>query len=118
MQSPFPGMDPWLELYWRGVHASLIIRIQDQLQPQLPEPLVARPEEDVLIDTGDGPPALVRPDVEVAEGRPGESRGLGSTLAPPVAVAEPTLVHVPEEEVVRYIEIIDLSSGGRVVTAI
>jgi len=35
-------MDPWLELYWRDVHASLIIYIRNQLQRQLPEPLVAR----------------------------------------------------------------------------
>jgi hypothetical protein len=32
MASPFPGMDPWLELHWRDEHASLIIYIRDQLQ--------------------------------------------------------------------------------------
>ena len=25
MASPFPGMDPYLEQFWRNVHASLII---------------------------------------------------------------------------------------------
>jgi hypothetical protein len=27
MRSPFPGMDPWLELHWRDVHSRLIIRM-------------------------------------------------------------------------------------------
>jgi hypothetical protein len=25
MPSPFPGMDPYLEVHWRDIHASLII---------------------------------------------------------------------------------------------
>ena len=41
-------MDPWLELHWRDVHARLIIYIANQLQRQLPEPLIARAEEDAL----------------------------------------------------------------------
>jgi len=48
MRSPFPGMDPWMELHWRDVHARLIIYIADQLQSQLPEPLVAR--ANVMVD--------------------------------------------------------------------
>ena len=41
-------MDPWMELHWRDVHARLIIYIADQLQSQLPEPLVAR--ANVMVD--------------------------------------------------------------------
>lgn len=39
MPSPFPGMDPWLEdvEVWRGVHARLITKSSDLLQPQLHE---------------------------------------------------------------------------------
>jgi hypothetical protein len=35
MPSPFPGMDPYLEhpAIWPGVHANLIVSIQDALQP-------------------------------------------------------------------------------------
>lgn len=37
MPSPFPGMDPWLENPegWTGVHARMITRSSDFLQPQL-----------------------------------------------------------------------------------
>lgn len=36
MASPFPGMDPYLEQFWRDVHARLIIYAADQLQAKLP----------------------------------------------------------------------------------
>jgi Protein of unknown function (DUF4058) len=98
-------MDPWLELHWRDVHASLIIYIRNEIQRQLPEPLVARAEEDVFVDEEEARHRLGA-DLEVA------------VLPPAVAVAEPLLVRVPEPEVHRRIEIIDPSSGGRVVTAI
>ena len=40
MHSPFPGMDPYLERYWRDVHASLLIYARDQLEDQLPNNLI------------------------------------------------------------------------------
>jgi hypothetical protein len=55
MASPFPGMDPYLEQYWRDVHASLIIYARDQLQPRLPGDLRARVEERVVIYLPDEP---------------------------------------------------------------
>ena len=42
MASPFPGMDPYLEQFWRDVHARLIIYAADQLQGRLPGDLRAR----------------------------------------------------------------------------
>src|SRR5437899_5200475 len=113
MRSPFPGMDPWMELHWRDVHARLIIYIADQLQSQLPEPLVARAEEDVSVDVEDESVAIVRPDVAIAEDQAGKSNGGVATLAPPVTVAEPLLFRAPEPEVDRHVEIIDPASGGR-----
>src|SRR5947209_7078903 len=104
MRSPFPGMDPWLEFYWRDVHASMIIYIRDHLQDQLPEPLVARAEEDVSGDSDEKRPSLLRPEVEVAEDRPDAEGGV-ATLAPPVSVAKPLLLRVPEPEVHRRVEI-------------
>src|ERR1051326_8471042 len=118
MRSPFPGMDPWLELYWRDVHASLIIYIRNQLQRQLPEPLVARAEENVSVDIEEQAFAVLRPDVRIAEDQPSAANGGVVTLAPPATVAQPVLVHVPEPDVDRHVEIIDPASGGRVVTAI
>ena len=42
MNSPFPGMDPYLEQYWQDVHARLILYACDQLEDQLPGNLIAR----------------------------------------------------------------------------
>src|SRR3989442_1414196 len=120
MRSPFPGMDPWMELHWRDVHARLIIYIADQLQSQLPEPLVARAAEDVMVDIEERPAGWVRPDVDVVEDRRDAESGKGgvATIAPPVAMAQPLLLRVPEPDVDRRVEIYDPASGGRVVTAI
>ena len=40
MDSPFPGMDPYLEQHWRSVHHRLITYAGDQLQSGLPCPLL------------------------------------------------------------------------------
>jgi len=89
-------MDPWLELYWRDVHASVIIYIRNQLQRQLPEPLIARAEEDVSVDIEEAGPVIVRPDVKVTEAQFEGAGGGVATLPPPAKVAAPYLVHVPE----------------------
>ena len=39
MNSPFPGMDPYLERHWGDVHQALVTYIRDQLQPSLPDDL-------------------------------------------------------------------------------
>ena|SRR5947209_5900130 len=49
MASPFSGMDPYLEQFWRDVHASLVIYLRDQLQGRLPPDLRARVEERVFV---------------------------------------------------------------------
>ncbi len=54
MVSPFPGMDPYLEYYWGDVHHNLITFIQGALNSQLPERLIARVEERVLLESEEG----------------------------------------------------------------
>jgi hypothetical protein len=111
-------MDPWLELRWRDVHARLVIYIANQLQPQLPEPLVARVEEEILVDAPDQQPRVVRPDVTVTEEPSVPGAGGIAILPPPLTVAKPFLVRVDEPELDRRVEIVDQSSGEHVVTAI
>ena len=118
MRNPFPGMDPWLELSWRDVHARLIVYSADQLQRQLPAPLVARAEESVSVDIEEEFVGTVRPDVAVTERGWEADAGGVAVLEAPAAVTQPLLLRVPEPEVDRRVEIIDPSSGGRVVTAI
>ncbi len=134
MKSPFPGMDPYLELHWGDVHQSAITYIRDWLQPRLPGHLRARTQERVFIDVPDPLRGDYYPDVRVVE-RPGRSQVAGSRAAvaesptgtetpaetgngvfPP---AEPLLIHLDIEPVTEgYVEIIDVKSGHRVVTTI
>jgi hypothetical protein len=119
MASPFPGMDPYLEEFWRDVHARLIIYGADQLQGRLPGDLRARVEERVVVeplDLGDET-RDVYPDIRVVE------RGRGPALAvateTDVAIEEPLvlqLASVPMTE--TFIEIIDVGSGKQVVTVL
>jgi hypothetical protein len=118
MDSPFPGMNPYLEQYWGDIHQRLIIYSSDALQKQLPGDLRARVNERVYVEPEDGKPRDIVPDVRVVErGRRDEP-----SLRPSngIAVAEPLIIHLDQSEPVRqgFIEIIDIKSGRRVVTVI
>jgi hypothetical protein len=130
MKSPFPGMDPYLEMHWGDVHQSVITYIRDWLQSRLPSDLRARMEERVYIDLPNPQRAAYYPDVRVVE-RPRGSQVAAPTTAlaePPTATkaengdllpAKPLLIHLDIEPVTEgYVEIIDVKSGHRVVTAI
>jgi uncharacterized protein DUF4058 len=114
MSSPFPGMDPYLEAHWRDVHTSMMTYIRDQIQDQLPFDLVARVEESVSVDTDDGA-RLIALDVHVVEDF--EEAALG-VQTESVAVAEPLIVLEEVPQTARHVQILDVSSGERVVTAI
>jgi hypothetical protein len=117
MASPFPGMDPWLEDFWRDVHASLVIYARDQLQGRLPTDLRARVEERVVVEPMDERSRSVYPDVRVVE------RGHGPALAvavqSDVAVEEPLVLRVASEPMMEtFLQIIDVGSGKQVVTVL
>jgi hypothetical protein len=109
-------MDPYLEQHWRDVHARLIIYACDQLQPRLPESLRSRVEERIFVETEQGERS-VDPEMLVVEK---DARGPKETVAAVGAtVAEPLLIHLGDEPVTQgFIEIIDVSSGNKVVTVI
>src|SRR5438093_4859805 len=52
MNTPFPGMDPYLEhpVLWEGVHARLIVALANQLQPRLDPRYVTSIEERVFVE--------------------------------------------------------------------
>jgi hypothetical protein len=115
MPSPFPGMDPYLEDHWRDVHTRLVIYISDALQEVVPSSLRARVEERVVLETPEGLSQDDRyPDVRVVEFRPAGGR---PRQADGTAVAEPIVLQAETEPLTEpYIEIIDVSSGNKVVT--
>jgi hypothetical protein len=117
MKSPFPGMDPYLEAHWLDVHPQLIVGSRNQIQDQLGENLVARIEERLVVeDPLSGESRRIGPDVRVVE------YGVNGSSTEPaggVALAEPIVFSIESEPIAqRYIEIIDLSTGGRVITVI
>jgi hypothetical protein len=112
-------MDPYLEQRWGDFHASVITYMRDALQPGLPEGLRARMGERVYVETLGGRERQVIPDVHVHETpyRPGIAAHPAPARAGP-AVAEPILVSTRVEVTERFVQIIDIASGGRVVTVI
>lgn len=117
MKSPFPGMDPYLEQHWGDVHTRLIMYAADRLQEGLPRDLRARVEERVFVESQNGSGRSIYPDIRVIEVPvPGRTAAGGAEAT---AVAEPIIVHLPDERATqRYIEIVDVGSGNRVVTVI
>jgi len=119
MASPFPGMDPYLEQFWRDVHASLIIYARDQLQGNLPSDLRARVEERVVVEPGVGEERSVYPDIRVVERGRGYSAAVAVETEADVALLEPVTLRLESEPMTEtFIEIIDVGSGKRVVTVI
>ena len=114
MKSPFPGMDPYLEDHWRDVHTSMMTYIRDQIQDQLPSDLVARVEESVSVDYEESSRSIA-PDVRIVEDF--EEATFGDQSAA-VAVAEPLVVLEEVTQIARHVQILDVSSRERVVTAI
>ena len=65
-KNPFPGMNLFLERIWAPVHTALISFIWQEISPQLPDDLVTRPEERLVIDHIDQSKSY-RGDVAVTE---------------------------------------------------
>jgi hypothetical protein len=116
MNSPFPGMDPYLEQYWPDVPARLILYACDQLEDQLPGSLIARVEERIVFEREDEEPRAVYPDVKIAEH---EQRLPGPRAGGRTAVIEPVIVHYRGEPATEtYINILEPGPGQRLVTVI
>ena len=120
--NPFPGMNPWLEEHWPGVHVRLISYLADAVAVKLPEDLTALPEEGVSISTdGREGEQSFRADVAVVESwqtappsvwNPAE---ISEDAGMEARAAIPTIVQTaPLTE--RWIEIRE--STGRLITVI
>ncbi len=118
MRSPFPGMDPYLEQFWGDVHHRLITYLSDAIQRQLPGDLRARVDERVYVEPEEGKDRKIVPDIRIIER--GRRHDAPLRAGDGVALAEPLVVHMEQDEPVRqgFIEIIDIKSGRRVVTVI
>lgn len=121
VENPFPGMNPWLEAQWSDVHSRLTLYACDQIESVLPSGLQARVEEYLSLEGPtdfDEKKSRAVPDITVYD-----SRATGEHISSKgIAVlegAEPVVIQrTAEPMTLRYIEIVDLSSDRRVITAI
>ncbi len=115
MKSPFPGMDPYLELRWGDVHSRLTTYASDALNRLMPAGLIVRAEERSIVCDDDFHQRDIVPDVSIFE------RGAGGTsaVATDVSVADSVcLVVEPFEFKQHFLEIRDARSHRRVVTVV
>jgi hypothetical protein len=114
METPFPGMDPYLEhpTLWPGVHARLMIALANRLRPLIRPRYVASVEERLVIEEQQEHRI---PDVAVKRAR---DDGGGPAVAEPVADAPLVLEAASAERRERYIDIHDRYQNMKVVTTI
>ena len=118
MKSPFPGMDPYLELHWEDVHHSLIQYTRDTLQPRLPDELWARVEERVYVEADSEKMRHIVPDLHVSRVYPSSKSQPSVLRETGSAVSEPLVFELHEPEFTEgYIEIRD-RRNEKVVTVI
>jgi hypothetical protein len=116
VENPFPGTNPYLEQRWGDMHSALIAYGRDMIQDSLPDDLRARMQERVFIES-DVKERGYYPDVEVYE-IPG-SRKHARTQSAAVSTVDPILIRMPYVQITEsFIEIIDVKTGGRVVTIV
>ena len=119
MKSPFPGMDPYLELHWRDVHARLIVYICDHIQEQLGGRLRARVEERLVVEADDRAVHAINTDARVFESARAHDGQRGGVAVVTLPVVEPLIIPVPDEERTETnIEIVDRSTRDRLVTVV
>ncbi len=112
MNSPFPGMDPYLEQRWLDVHQRLCTYACDQLQEQLGGDLVARLGERLIVESLFDPSRSIYPGVRVVEDGLGDLMVATAPTAVAMDVAEPLVVEAASEpEPQAFIEIIEPDSG-------
>ena len=120
MPSPFPGMDPFLELpfFLPGVHDSFITYLREALQAALPQPYFAEINERLWVDTVERP---IGPDVDVLRGnQPSPPEQAGGVAVATAAPTQPIVITIRvEDRRETYLEIRTPSPDGeRVVTTI
>ena len=116
MRSPFPGLDPYVEPFWSGIHTRMIVALCDQLTGQLPEGLWADVEETVVVEVTPEERTYVKPDAAIFDAQPWDPKNQAQESG--IAVAEPLVVDDCLEQKDREILIIDTTTGDSVVTAI
>jgi hypothetical protein len=128
MQSPFPGMDPYIEScgLWGDFHGHLIEQIYQQIADAVPERYFVRTGErsyHVLIGSEGKEERPFTPDVKITAPESGKKRNPksgGTALAEPAAEEEPLTLRafIAEEHREAFVEIYEADAEQRLVTTI
>jgi Protein of unknown function (DUF4058) len=116
MESPFPGMDPYLEQHWGDVHHNLITFAEGMLNERLPPDLRARAQERIVVQLPTDDHTFY-PDVRVVEHERKGSGGVAVATTEIIA-AEPLEVPLIEPETQGFLEIIQSRPERRLITVI
>ena len=121
MPSPFPGMDPFLELQeWEDFHTRLITAFSDRLSPKIEPDYLVRIERRVYVESvGGEPESMRRADIAIvavdgwpASGRPSQQTATMTAeceLPMPIERQETYLV-IRDRETMRVVTVIELLS--------
>ncbi|HET6881482.1 MAG TPA: DUF4058 family protein [Pirellulales bacterium] len=107
MQSPFPGMDPFLEdpAFWPDFHIEFTVALRDTLRRGLPPQYEARLNEQInLIDVSESSHKLIKPDVAVLRAEQETTSPSSVTLLYPAPITLPLLIEEEEHREV-WIEV-------------
>ena len=98
------------------MHHRLITYACDQVQGTLPKPFLARVEERVVVESFEGTPRAMIPDLHIVKksGRLAPATSATATLE----VAEPMRFQIDDQVTQGFIKIIDPRSGNRLITVI
>lgn len=119
MPSPFPGMDPFIELTeWAEFHVQMIVEFQRLLSPIVRPKYVARTERRVYLEHLPEEQSQYQPDVQIFKTEPPRT-GLIAGSSSATLEIEPKLyaIPVPREEREAFLEIRTVESND-VVTVI
>jgi hypothetical protein len=128
MPSPFPGMDPYIEMFeWEDFHTTFLTILREELTDKLPSGYAARVERRSYVELDveylpfeQDVPAVrtVIPDLAMTHAAKGSERDVKTAVAV-LETAEPARQRLPQriERRETYLEIRDLQSR-RIITAL
>lgn len=110
-QSPFLGMDPYLEApeLWSEVHSRLIVALADDLSEQLSDAYRVAIETRAYFSEFDESLMVESPDVSVVTG---QTQSITETAPATAVMPRTVMVPMAEEVQERYLEIRDVRSGA------
>lgn len=122
MNSPFPGMDPWLEGHvWPDVHHDLATKFKEQIVPQVVPKYFVRIETYTVEDTSpEEEMGVMYPDVEILKRKPEAVVPIPAKKKGEVTNLTPTTMIIPRPVIEVNIPVVEIRDreNQQLITAI